>query len=74
MSSMAENQNLAPNLSEMMNEYAQGEEEVHMEPQTKAVPTKESEAQLEVEEPAKEGRKPKRLRLVSHNEEAESEE
>ena len=57
---MAENQNLVPNLSEMMNEYAHGEEEVHLEPQPGTVIPEEPEAQPEVGEPAKEGRKAKR--------------
>ena len=70
---MVENQNLVPNLSEMMNEYAHGEEEVHPEPQPRTVITKEPEAQPEAGEPAEEGRKAKRQRSVRHNEEAELE-
>ena len=70
---MAENQNLVPNLSEMMNEYAHGEKEVHLEPQPGTVITEEPEAQPEAGEPAKEGRKAKRQRSVRHNEEAVSE-
>ena len=57
---MAENQNLVPNLREVMNEYAHGEEKVHLEPQLGTVITEESEAQPEVGEPAEEGRKAKR--------------
>ena len=70
---MAENQNLVPNLSEMINEYAYGEEEVHLEPQPGTVITEELEAQLEARELVEEGRKEKRQRSVRHNEEAESE-
>ena len=70
---MAENQNLNPNLSEMTNEYAHGEEEVHLEPQPWTVITEELEAQPEAGEPVEEGRKEKRQRLVRHNEEAKSE-
>ena len=70
---MAKNQNLVPNLSEMMNEYAHGEEEVHLEPQPGTVITEEPEAQPEAGELAEERRKTKRQRLVRHNEEAESE-
>ena len=70
---MAENQNLVPNLSEMMDEYAHGEEEVHLEPQPGKVITEELEAQPEVGEPAEEGRKAKGQRSVRHNEEAEPE-
>ena len=71
---MAENQNLVPNLSEMMNEYTQKEEEVHPEPQTESIPTEEPEAQPEMEQPAEDGRRPKRPRSVNHNEDRESEE
>ena len=70
---MEENQNLVPNLSEMMNEYAHGEEEVHLEPQPETVITEEPEAQPEEEQPTEEGRKEKRQRSARHNEEAESE-
>ena len=70
---MAENQNLVSNLSEMMNEYAHGEEEVHLEPQPGTAITEVPEAQPKAGEPAEEGRKAKRQRLVRHNEEAESE-
>ena len=70
---MVENQNLVPNLSEMMNGYDHGEEEVHLEPQPGTVITEEPEAQLEEGEPVKEGRKAKRQRSVRHNEDAESE-
>ena len=65
---MAENYNLVPNLSEMMNEYAHGEEEVHLEPQPGTVITEEPKAQLEAGELAEEGRKEKRRRSVRHNE------
>ena len=70
---MAENQNLVPDLSEMMNEYAPGEEEVHLEPQPETVITKEPEAQPEAEQLTEEGRKTKRQRSVRHNEEPKSE-
>ena len=67
---MEKNQNLVPNLSEMMNEYAHGEEEVHLEPQPGTVMTEEPEAQPEAGKPAEEGKKAKRQRSVRHNEEA----
>ena len=67
---MVENKNLVPNLSEMMTEYAHGEEEVHLEPQPETVITEEPEAQLEAEQLIEEGRKGKRQRSVRHNEEA----
>ena len=67
---MAENHNLFPNLSEMMNEYVHGEEEAHLEPQPGTVITEEPEAQPEVGELAEEGRKAKRQRSVRHNEKA----
>ena len=70
---MAENQNLVTNLTELINEYAHGEEEVHLEPQPGTVITEEPEGQPEVGEPTEEERKAKRQRLVRHNEEAESE-
>ena len=70
---MAENQNLVPNLSEMMNEYAHGEEEVHLEPQPGTVITEEPEAQPEAGETVEQGRKAKRQRLVRQNEEVEPE-
>ena len=55
---MAENQNLVPNLSEMMNEYDHGEEEVHLEPQPRTVITEEPEAQPEAgNQLRKEGKK-----------------
>ena len=57
---MAENQNLVSNLSEMMNEYAHGEEEVNLEPQPGIVIIEEPEAQPEVGETTEEGRKAKR--------------
>ena len=40
-----------------MNEYAHGEEEVHLEPQPETVITEELEAQPEEEQPIEEGRK-----------------
>ena len=69
---MAENKNLVPNLSEMM-EYAPGEEEVHQELQIEIIPIEEPEAQLETKQPAEEERRPKRPGLVSHNKDVESE-
>ena len=62
---MAENQNLVPNLSEMMNEYVHGEEEVHLEPQPGTVIIEELEAQLEAGEPAEEGRKESKKTEIS---------
>ena len=44
---MAEPQNLVPNLSEMMAEYAAGKVEVHLEPQTETTPVVEPEVQGE---------------------------
>ena len=70
---MAENQNLVPNLSEMMNGYVHGEDEAYLEPQLETVITEEPEAQPEAEQPTEEGRKAKRQRSMRHNEEAESE-
>ena len=70
---MAKNQNLVPNLSDMMTKYVHGEEEVHLEPQPEIVITEEPEVQLEAEQLTEEGRKAKRQRSVRHNEEAESE-
>ena len=70
---MAKNLNLVPNLSEMTNEYAHREEEVHLEPQPGTIITEEPEAQPEAGETTEEGRKAKRQRSVRQNEEAESE-
>ena len=56
-----------------MNEYAYGEEEVHLKPQPGTVITEEPEAQPEAGEPTEEGRKAKGQRSVRHNEEAEPE-
>ena len=67
---MVENQNLVPNLSEMMNEYTQEEEEVHREPQIESIPTEEPEAQPETKQLGKEGRRPKIPRSISHNEDS----
>ena len=47
---MVENQNLVPNLNEMMNEYVHGEEKVYLEPQPGIVITEEPEAQPEARE------------------------
>ena len=57
---MAENPNLVSNLNEIMDEYAHGEEEVHLEPQPEIVAATELENQPDVEEPAEEGRTTKR--------------
>ena len=54
-----------------MNEYAHGEEEVHLEPQPGTIIPEEPEAQPEAGEPTEDGRKVKRWRSVKHNEEAE---
>ena len=74
---MAENQNPVPNINEMINEiineYAHGEEEVYLEPQTETVANAEPEAQPEVEDPAKEERAAKKQRTVRHTEENEIE-
>ena len=73
---MEKNQSPVPNLYEMineiMNEYAHGEEEVHLEPQPKTVANAEPEAQPEVEELAEEERTSKRQRTVRHTEENET--
>ena len=66
---MAENQNLVPNLSKMMNEYTHGEEEVYLEPQPRIVITEEPEAQPETGEIDEQGRKAKRQRSVRQNDE-----
>ena len=57
---MVEPQNLVPNLSEMMEEYAAGEVEVHLEPQTETTPVAEPERQEEEQNLAQKGRKQKR--------------
>ena len=73
---MAENQSPVPNLNEMineiMNEYANGEEEVHLEPQPKTVANVEPEAQPEIEEPAEEEKVTKTHRTMRHTEENET--
>ena len=69
---MEENHNLVPNLNEMMKKYAQGEEEVHQEPQIEIIPTEEPKAQPETEQPVEERGRLKRPRSVSHNEDVES--
>ena len=62
---MEENQNLVPNLSEMMNEYVHREEEVHLEPQPGTIITEEPEAQPEAGEPVEEGRKESKKTEIS---------
>ena len=64
ISSMAEPQNLVPNLSEIMEEYATSEEEVHLEPQTETTPVAEPEAQGDEQNLAQKGRKQKRTEKV----------
>ena len=56
-----------------MNEYSHGEEEVHLEPQPGTVMIEEPETQPGVGEPAEEGMKEKRQRLVRNNEKEEPE-
>ena len=69
---MAEPQSLAPNLSEMMEEYTAGKEDVHLEPQTETTPVAEPEvqerqkSQLRKEESRKELNKAKMSKLKSH--------
>ena len=50
--SMVESQNLVPNLSEMMAEYAASEAEVHLEPRTETTPKAEPERHEEEQNPA----------------------
>ena len=57
---MAEPQNLVLNLSEMMAEYAAGEVEVRLEPQTETTPVAAPEGQEEKHNPAQKGRNQKR--------------
>ena len=45
----------------MMEEYAAGEAEVHLEPQTETTPMVEPERQEEEQNPAQKGRKHKRV-------------
>ena len=74
---MADNQNLVPELNEiineLMNEYCHGVEEVHLEPQFETVTNAEPETQLAVEEPAEEERAAKRQKTVRRTEEEETE-
>ena len=59
ISSMEEPQSLVPNLNEMMEEYTAGEEEVHLEPQTKTTQVAELEVQKEAQNLAQKERKKK---------------
>ena len=61
---MAEPQNLVPNLSHIMEEYIENEEEVHLEPQTETTPVAEPKVQGEEQNPAQKGRKQKRTKQV----------
>ena len=74
---MADNQNPVPDLNgiinELMNEYCHGVEEVHLEPQSKAVTSAEPETQPAVEEPTEEERAAKRQKTVRRTGEEETE-
>ena len=59
---MAEPQNLVPNLSEIMAEYATGEAEVHLEPQTETNPVAEPTVQGEEQNQAPKRNKQKRTK------------
>ena len=76
-SSMADNQSSVSNLNgiinELMNEYCQGVEEVHLEPPSETVVTAEPENQPTVEETEERERVEKRHRTVRHAEEEETE-
>ena len=73
---MEEPQSLVPNLNEMMEEYITGEEEVHLEPQTKTTLVAEPEVQKEAQNPAHKGKKQKiaEKSRVEHAKEAEDNE
>ena len=64
---MAETQNQVPNLSEMIAEYAAGEVEVHLEPQTETTPVAEPEGHEEEQNLAQKGRKHKRVEQVEES-------
>ena len=74
---MEKNQSPVPNLNEMinkiMNECVQGEEEVHLEPQSEIVMNAEPETRPVVEELTKEERAAKRQKTVRRTEEEETE-
>ena len=59
---MVEPQNLVPNLSEIMEEYATIEEEVQLEPQIETTPVVELEGREEEQNPAHKGKKHKRAK------------
>ena len=62
---MAEPQSQVPNLNEMMEEYTDGEEEVHLEPQTETTQVVEPEVQKEAQNPTqKEGKKKRAKKKV----------
>ena len=65
---MAEPQNLVPNLNEMMADYAAGEEEVHLEPQTETTPVAKPEVQGEEQNQSPKRNKQKRRTEQSKDE------
>ena len=70
---MGEPLNLVPNLSEIMEEYAAGEEEVHLEPQSKTTLVAEPERQEKEQHPTQKGRKQKRTEQIRAEQAEESE-
>ena len=69
---MVEPQNLVPNLSEMMEEYAAGEAKVHLEPQTETTSVAEPEMQGEEQNQAPKRNKQKRTDLSRAEQNRES--
>ena len=57
----------------MMEEYAAGEEEVHLEPQTETTPVAEPEGQEDEQNPAHKGRRQKRFEQSRAEQAEESE-
>ena len=72
---MAEPQNLVPNLREMMAEYAVGEVEVHLEPQTETTPVAKLEVQGKEQNQAPKRNKQKRTEqsIAEQNKKSEDE-
>ena len=70
---MAESRNLVPNLSEMMEKYATGEAEVHLEPQTKTTLVAKPEVQGEEQNQALKRNKQTRTKQSRAEQNKESE-
>ena len=70
---MAEPQSLVLNLNEIMEEYTAGEEEVHLEPQTKTTPVAEPKVQKEEQNPIHKGKKQKRAEKSRSEQDKEAE-